>query len=248
MRLHLLSDLHLEFAPFAPPRPAADVVVLAGDTHNRGHGWRWAQATFPDVPVLYLMGNHEFYGEKLPRLTEKLRVETAATNIQILENRAVEIGGWRCFGCTLWTDFRLTGDATAATAAARDMNDYHRVRHWPSFRKLAPHHTRALHAHSLAALEQFLVTGDPRRSIVLTHHAPSGNSLPVALRPDALSAAYASHLDDFILRHQPTLWVHGHIHQTSDYCLGRTRIVCNPRGYPGEITGFKPELVVDVGE
>ena len=31
MRLHILSDLHLEFEPFTPPAVEADVVILAGD-------------------------------------------------------------------------------------------------------------------------------------------------------------------------------------------------------------------------
>ena len=31
MKIHLLSDLHTEFAPFQPPATDADVIVLAGD-------------------------------------------------------------------------------------------------------------------------------------------------------------------------------------------------------------------------
>ena len=31
MKLHILSDIHLEFAPFDPPETDADVVILAGD-------------------------------------------------------------------------------------------------------------------------------------------------------------------------------------------------------------------------
>ncbi len=31
MKLHVLSDLHTEFADFSPPGTDADVVVLAGD-------------------------------------------------------------------------------------------------------------------------------------------------------------------------------------------------------------------------
>ena len=40
MRLHILSDLHLEFSPYGDDlEPVqADVVVLAGDIHNGAKG------------------------------------------------------------------------------------------------------------------------------------------------------------------------------------------------------------------
>ena len=34
MRIHILSDLHLAFAPFQPNKVDADVTVLAGDVHT----------------------------------------------------------------------------------------------------------------------------------------------------------------------------------------------------------------------
>ena len=40
MRLHVLSDLHLEFSPFTPLIPAdADLVVIAGDTLPAGYSF-----------------------------------------------------------------------------------------------------------------------------------------------------------------------------------------------------------------
>lgn len=249
MRLHLLSDLHLEFAPFVPPRPAVDCVVLAGDIGTRASGLRWIRETYPDVPVVYVLGNHEFYGERLPRLTAKLVEQAAGTNVHLLENSSIEVGGIRIFGATLWTDFMLLDDPESASAAATaDMNDYARIRHWPSVRKLRPHHTREVHAHSRLLLEAFLTAGDPTKSIVVTHHAPSLLSLPDYRRGDLLSSAYASRMDDLILRHQPALWVHGHIHHANDYRIGATRVVSNPRGYPDEpVTGFQADRVLDVG-
>jgi len=34
-------------------------------------------------------------------------------------------------------------------------------------------------------------------------------------------------------RPQIKLWTHGHMHNASDYMIGETRVVCNPRGYVG---------------
>jgi Icc-related predicted phosphoesterase len=46
--------------------------------------------------------------------------------------------------------------------------------------------------------------------------------------------------------YQPALWVHGHVHNSSDYRIGRTRIVANPHGYGNENPRFNGQLVVEV--
>jgi predicted phosphodiesterase len=107
MRVHILSDLHLEFGPFDLPKVDADLVIAAGDVNTKMKGLKWLQMQFPSQPVVYVLGNHEFYGDRLPRLTEKLVAEASGTNIHILEDQSFEIGGYRIFGATLWTDFAL---------------------------------------------------------------------------------------------------------------------------------------------
>lgn len=63
---------HLEFGPFQPAATGADGVVLAGDVHTGKSGLRWITETFRDRPVIYVLGNHEFYGHDTPALTEEL--------------------------------------------------------------------------------------------------------------------------------------------------------------------------------
>lgn len=249
MRIHILSDLHQEFGEIDVPEVACDCVVLAGDVSTKLNGLNWIRKRFPSIPVIYLCGNHEFYGGKLPRITEKLRIECQGTNVHFLENEAVELGGYWFFGCTLWTDLALHGDwHEGAIEAGDSMNDYKRVRNSDKgYRHLTPQDTRALHLHSVEAMRECLESHDPERTVIVTHHAPSALSLPEHRRSNLLSCAYASHLDDFILKHQPLLWVHGHIHHSSDYHIGRTRVVANPRAYPdGPNGGFHPELVLDL--
>lgn len=53
MKLHILSDLHIDFAPFNPPQTEADVIVLAGDIHLGSNGFKWAREKFSDKPVIY---------------------------------------------------------------------------------------------------------------------------------------------------------------------------------------------------
>lgn len=249
MRILVLSDLHLEFGPFEAPRTGYDLAILAGDTHPRLGGIKWALESLAEVPILYVAGNHEFYGDKHPRLFEKMRALAKGTRLQVLENEWFELDGLRFFGTSLWTDFRLTGDLEAALDAAAQMNDFTRIRHWPSLRKFSPVHARLLHAQALAALDRYLAAGDASRTVVITHHAPSAESVPSGFRNHPLRACYASNLDEFIKTRQPALWIHGHLHSHQDYHIGRTRILANPRGYVGHDTthsGFNPNLVIEL--
>lgn len=247
MRIHVLSDLHIEFGPIHLPEVEADLVILAGDIHTKLNGIRWIRDNIPDTPVIYLAGNHEYYGEKLPRLLDKIRKEAAGTNVHLLENESIEVGGFRFFGATLWTDMELHGDHHIGCLEALQMNDYKRIRRSPDYRKLRPIDTRALHHASVRQIEQFLKSGDPRRSVIITHHAPTILSLPEHRRKEIISCAYASHLDALIELHEPLLWIHGHIHHSQDYRLARTRILSNPRAYIDDPNpNFNPSLIVDL--
>jgi hypothetical protein len=66
---------------------------------------------------------------------------------------------------------------------------------------------------------------------------------------DLLSACFASDFDR--LMGYSKLWIHGHTHDSSDYELNGTRVICNPRGYckagkAPENTEFNPGLVVQI--
>jgi Icc-related predicted phosphoesterase len=249
MKLHILCDLHIEFGDFEVPDVGADVVILAGDIHVKKRGFQWVLDQKFGIPVLYVLGNHEFYGEKFPGLINKLKRDSERTNVRILENDSVSIGGYRFFGCTLWSDMALLGDSRIASVfTASGMNDYRLTRHSKTFRRLLPSDTVSWHSGSVKKLREFFEAGAPDRSVVVTHHAPSIQSIVNKFRRDPLSAAFASNMDDFIMKHQPRLWIHGHTHESFDYRIGITRIVCNPRGYASleEIKGFKPDYTVEL--
>lgn len=247
MRIHVLSDLHLEFAEYQPEAIDADLVVLAGDIHVGVQGVRWAQKAFPDLPVVYVAGNHEYYRNAAPRLTEKLRAEAAGSNVQVLDDEAIEIGGVSVLGCTLWTDLALHGDAQVGEATLADaMMDYRLIRHSPRYRRLRPQDTASFHRRSVHWLRAELLRREGP-CVVVSHHAPSPESLDPNSVGDPLSVAYASRLEGLIEECRPAVWIHGHIHRASNYQVGDTRIVCNPRGYPDQPgVGFDPRLVVEM--
>ncbi|MCG5053393.1 MAG: metallophosphoesterase [Myxococcales bacterium] len=247
MRLRVFSDLHLEFGPFVPPAVEADVVVLAGDTHLGTKGVAWARQAFADVPVIYVLGNHEYYGHAIPRLVDQLRHEAAGSNVHVLERDVLTIEGVRFAGATLWTDMALGGDLRLGMdAAGAHMSDFRMIRVSPRYRRLEPADAVGFHQRTRAWLEEVL-TEPPRVHVVVTHHAPLPASLDPAHAGAPARAAYASNLRALIERTQPSLWVHGHVHHARDHHVGATRILCNPRGYPRErYEGFRPDLVVEV--
>jgi hypothetical protein len=136
MRIHILSDLHLEFAPFEVNDVGAEVVVFAGDIHTGKNGIKWILQATVDRPAVYVLGNHEFYGQKIPKLISEIKEAAQGTNVHVLENDKVEIGEVVFLGATLWTDFTLNGDPVLAEVAAQTgMTDFRRIRVTPSYRR-----------------------------------------------------------------------------------------------------------------
>jgi hypothetical protein len=72
-------------------------------------GLLWAECRFPDRPVIYVPGNHEFYHRDIA-LIDELKIQ-APDHIHVLNNDQVIIDGVRFLGCILWTDFALFGEA-----------------------------------------------------------------------------------------------------------------------------------------
>jgi predicted phosphodiesterase len=248
VRFYAVSDLHLEFGPFSIDPPRADVVVLAGDIGLGTRGVVWARTQFPDTPIIYVPGNHEHYGEALPRLTEKLIAFGRERDVIVLDRDVAEVNGIRFFGATLWTDFALLGDVDAGMAAARQsVTDYRRIRVSPSFRRLRPVDTASLHGRARRWLDNEVAQGNVRGGVVVSHHAPSVRSLRPEFVDDPVSASYASALDDLVERSEARLWIHGHTHYCVDYQVGATRVFSNQRGYIDEpVEGFDPHQVLEL--
>lgn len=248
MLLHVLSDVHTEFGTVSVPVPPADVVILAGDTGVGLKGLSWAQEHFCGRTVIYIAGNHEYYGEAIPRHTQKMRDAARAFGIHFLENEALVLDGVAFLGCTLWSDFALCGNPwLAALTAEQQMTDYRRIRVSPAYQRLRARDTARLHRRSLQRLREEIPRYAGRKIVVVTHHAPSLRSIPDRFRDDPVSAAFASPLDAFVAASGVKLWVHGHVHESADYCIGGTRVICNPRGYPDEINpDFRSDLVAEV--
>lgn len=249
MKIRLFSDLHLEFEDFTPPAVKADVVVLAGDIHVKSRGIGWALKHFPHTPVVYVLGNHEYYGGQLDRTLEKMRAKAFGTHVHILDKDSLVIDGVRFLGGTLWTDYRLTGNQPLAEwDASQNLEDFKFIR-TKLLRRIRPSDVLLKHNETRDWLSTELDTFFEGKTVVVSHHAPSELSIhpKYVQRPGHTNAAYASRLDHLLGDERVAFHFHGHVHNSVDYNLYGTRVVCNPRGYsPKHLNkDFKPDLILD---
>jgi len=275
MKLWVMSDLHVELTrgwdlPGGDARPLFDVMIVAGDLIPKAErGVKWLLDRVPDRHAIYVMGNHEAYGEDIDRTLEKAKAAAAGTNVHVLENETVRIGDVTFACCTLWTDFAINGDAHRGMAVAGErMNDFKKIRCNHYRQRFLPHHALTRHVKSLAFLEAEM--RKPRgedRLVVVTHHAPVREASE-APRPEsdrALDPAYRSDLtrlmvpapDDGRGALRPAdLWAFGHTHQSFDGVVdgAATRILSNAKGYgpwmPREPTwenkNFDQKLIIEI--
>ena len=81
MRLRILSDLHVECFQ---------------------EGLTWAAERFAGQEIIYVPGNHEFYGTSMPDARKALRAEAKRLGIHLLDNDTVNIGGVRSRSCPIF--------------------------------------------------------------------------------------------------------------------------------------------------
>lgn len=255
-KIRLMSDLHLEFGPLELKPAGEDVLVLAGDIGVAAKGGHWALATARSLgaPAVMIAGNHEFYHGEEPRgdmrsVYEDLHEIAAKSGgaLTFLQNEAATVAGVRFVGATMWTDFNLFGDPIRAKAnAAFGMNDYRMIVSGDD-KLFSPEDAAAEHRKSVAFLADEFKAKPAEPLVVVTHHAPSKQSIAGHYARDEYSPAYASNLEPLVEASGATLWIHGHVHHSFDYTLGKTRVRTNPRGYYRREVNpeFNADLVVE---
>lgn len=248
MKLKVFSDIHLEHfhaCQYFPFLGKGDILILAGDILNAKHlktnGYlKSVYLQFLEdcsknfEKVLYVFGNHSFYGYNYEGTFETIR-EFLPDNFHLLNNDTVKIGDWNFIGFTFWTNFR-NGNAIEMMDAESYMNDYKMIRIGSNYRKLRAQDTLNFHNESRDyLLQQLEVLKD--NVFVVSHHAPSYQSVAEQFKNATCNSAYCSDYDGLILNHpQIKYWIHGHTHTPFNYKIGECNVICNPVGYPGETT------------
>ena len=255
MRVHYISDLHLESQDFPWTLPGGDVLIVAGDlchaaclspartdpyaTKQRDRVLRFSEAARRAFRhVLLVAGNHDHYDgifeETVPTLCTHL------PGFTVLDDAAAEIDGVRFVGSTLWSDFKGR-DAAALQAARKGCGEFFFVKTRAGeaadapLQRFRPEHAADAFDRARSALRREVEAGDGRPTVVVTHHAPSARGLNPKFAGGALDGAYASALEPFMetLERVP-FWIHGHTHVQARYVIGRTTVLANCRGFDGK--------------
>ena len=179
---------------------------------------RSAYRRFPHV--LFVPGNHEYYRTR-PADAEAVLATCAEalSNFHVLNPGILTIEDTRFVGATLW--FPPTADEAKYRPL---LNDFRLIEGFVPW----VHTTHAAH---LAFLESNVGQGD----VVVTHYLPHRQSVARRFTGSPLNRFFlAEDAAGLVERAGARLWIHGHTHVACDYVVGETRVVCNPRGYPGE--------------
>ena len=239
MKLAVFSDLHIDFhqdrgrSLIAELNKDVDVAVVAGDVaafYDFERGIIDICSEFPEV--IYVPGNHEYYHslgfDQVNNVL--LDLQSKLDNFTYLNNRRVKLCGHYFIGATLW--FQKT---VAAQINKGCLNDFRYIPNCDPFAFDEYDYTKTY-------LEMTIEPGD----IVVTHHAPSYQSVHPRFAGSSINCFFANRLDSVIINKKPQLWLHGHMHSNCDYVIDGTRVVCNPFGYPGENPMFNEGLAIEV--
>lgn len=243
MRIALTSDLHLEgdrdaWQPVLTV--SANVLVLAGDiievrkAYEHAEFYAAVSAAFEHVIVV--MGNHEHWHGNIAYTEERYRKFLSQwSNIHLLEKDFTIIDGVVFAGCTLWGGMN-NGNPLTFYHCDRAVNDSRRITAvtGKNYHKWHSELTYREHCKSKAWLADFLASVS-MPTVVVTHHAPSEESVPTHYRTARdyhSNGAYWSDMTPLMNNHV-RVWCHGHMHSPSDYMVGNTRVLNHPRGYPG---------------
>lgn len=233
-KFSLISDMHVDFPQ--PKTPYADLeefVIVAGDTSNGLLGTKFLQKLKNKGHQVFAVdGNHEHYSNlsqgRTPAQTEKQFFAGIEQGHSIVVGDLLIVGynGWyQVSDEPLWQGYMNDSRNTCLSAEAANT--------------LAADHARWLWS---------ALADHDGPAIVVTHTAPTLETLNPQYDGHYSNEWYWSPLMGQVLRSradQIKVWVHGHTHAPADKLISGVRVVCNPRGYPGENPGWKP-LTIEI--
>jgi len=240
MNLLIISDCHFEHhkdwgLSFIKSLPDADVISISGDmTSCSKLRWTFAQLAQKYKNILYVLGNHEFYGVPYNKTTDTLKsICDDMPEVLWLNDSSVTIKDKHFLGCTLWFE-----DNPLLTGVENNFSDFNYIdslRNWVYYKNMKS--------------RKFLEEKITKDSIVITHHLPCGRSLDPKFDGNICNGFYVSlSCEKIIAEKCPKIWIHGHTHKYNDYQFMDTRIICNPFGYVtlGENSHYVEDFIISV--
>lgn len=232
------------------PEDSETVLIVGGDlaTARRvGRIGTFLRLVLPRFKhVIYVLGNHEHYNfvmdETLPTIWEEVSKDGMPTNLTIAGNvpEKVEIDGVTFLCGTLWTNYGGADAEEVHALVKRHITDHKVIftKDIHGTHAVSPRELSLIHRKTLEQFAEWMEGADTSRTVICTHHMPSFTAVDPRFMMDAISRvlnhAFASDLDDFILKYRPAVWTFGHTHARFFGKVGTTQLICNPFGYPNE--------------
>lgn len=268
MKLAIHSDLHTEFydqqrLPFIVPSDA-DYLIFAGDIttmKNMPEFMKLVKSEYPELKVIFVLGNHEFYGQIYESALATYRALAADYGFHLLEKSHLVDDFHKIvfYGGVLWSDFSLANKQNAsmnwAYHAVSDFRVIKKMKFMPDIvgmnvTSFTPEDAYNEHKSTLRGMKSAFKKYPDYKHVVITHFLPSIHLVHSDYRDSLLTSAYwASNIKDDFLK-MADVWIYGHSHNNINYDLKidehTTRFVCNQGGYPYENNGYKADYVLEI--
>ena len=258
MKIQIASDLHLEACGALCPDSRAfvsvesrDVLVLVGDISVRKSAHQFVERELEISPVIYVPGNHQYYGFQYRETVDEQWQAHAAKrpSLHYLVAEGVSIHGVRFWGAPWYSE--LWGlpsrwkeeDPWMLDTFERYIVDcryaYNSVNTW----------TLEKHIESRLAQADLLDAQAGNVDVVITYWPPTQEAIHPRYERNELNPCFINDHEDPALTVGAKLWISGHTHEAYDYRIGATRCIGNPSGYTGEYRPnrlFRADKVVEV--
>lgn len=250
MEIRIISDIHNEFRNSSLKLPVLEnekeqILIIAGDFSTlknlKNLKKDLVEYTERFYKVIYIYGNHEFYGFKLDYKRAKKIIDELElpANFHLLNKfeKSVEVDDFVIVGSTLWTDFNR--DKFIEYSVSEKMNDFKKITYIEKsstgdrYTKFKTKHWFKEFMEDFNHIKSEIEKYKNKKVIIVTHHAPSLKSSDERFAYDNEGQyAYASNLDEYLSSlDNVKYWFHGHVHIPKDYSIGKVRVIANPYGY-----------------
>lgn len=230
-----LSDLHLEtdkkLSDFnnIVSKKNADVAILAGDIATGTDAIYFINHLINlGYIVIYVLGNHEFWGHEINNIIQNWRnISDKTEGLFFLEKDTLTINNIDFIGTCLWSSLG-TKDISEPIDwflkyALKNARDFELIKNFK------PDYMRRYFFDAKNYI--FNQLNPDRQQVVITHYAPSEQSSLDVFKGDTTRPLWFTELGHEIAYSNIIYWIHGHMHNSSDYFIYNTNILCNPRGY-----------------
>lgn len=222
-----------------------DVIIHAGDIYSYGiedalPDFVRPLRAYSDAPVIFVPGNHEFWSGYAHHDYVVEMNKNIDENTFILQNESIVIDGVRFLGSTLWTEAVFKEEVTDVEIHFR--GDFNYIKSGRFYRidpkliepkMLTINEWREENHFSKHWLDRTMRDSE-EPCFVVSHYLPSIKSVHEQFVSHPMTPMFTSDLEYMIQKREPLFWIHGHTHSPANYSVGKTRILCNPRGYPSE--------------